>query len=687
MPTGSTLLRTVPQEEDKGISSPVNSKTCYLKGLIKLTFCLHQCDRLLPDCSACQASGSECKGYDSVNAVEVPRSVVQHLEQEIARLEIELRQSGESNIMDTMHTGVIKCAQAPNIYYGDGLPLDSSNVLKPPSPKSTSIAVKDRILESESMQAIIRATMPSDPKFADLLPRVRMGLTPSFVLSSSAREEVPMNITSTTLQTPGSGVDFSLLMSLPSDVVRSLIKKYTTFALPTYPILYEPDIWLKVDRVLVKIREMQVATSNGKELPDSPDFDFLVIYLILAISATIGAAKGGQESRCLSYSAALFKEGIQHLSSKAPFPDDLASLQVTLLILQYAFINPLFANVWILSGAAMRSCLELGLHRDISGDQGVDALLMELRRRVFWVAYIMDRSVCSALQRPLSIPDPAIDAQYPTIMENYTYANPADRLNGDRRTCDLHALQWIEYSRIQSLITEVHFQGMPLTKNQSWDEWLSCTERKLRFWFENRSDMKDDSRYALTHGLMSLHRPSPRVPMPEPRSLLAAYEFSCSTAKQYMEHHTTGTFRRPWLAAHQTLESALVVLFCLRHNHKDISKQFSAHEIFEATKLFTSNLLSIASQGWSAVSKYAGIYERLLGPLLEAVFTSTEPESLFSPAQDAELLELLYPGPAHLPSLRSGTKSQSNFDVFNFDMSLPGFNYSFLDDAWWNPET
>jgi hypothetical protein len=71
------------------------------------------------------------------------------------------------------------------------------------------------------------------------------------------------------------------------------------------------------------------------------------------------------------------------------------------------------------------------------------------------------------------------------------------------------------------------------------------------------------------------------------------------------------------------------------------------------TKLFTSNLLTISSQGWTEVSEYAAIYERLLSPLLDAIFTrSRSVSTAHTPEQEAELARLLYPSPAHPQELR-----------------------------------
>lgn len=637
----------------------------------------------------------------------MPRSIVQHLEDEIARLEKAL---GAESQIESLGPTPLKDLNDRHLLYDTTvsqiLPENDLSIVTTDNIQGH-FEIRNRILSSDSLQSIVRSTMPTEPRFADLLPRIRMGLTPSFVLSSSARNDGHRGSTVVRPAETEMDTDFTLLLAIPPDVVRSLVKKYIQHSLTRWPVLYEPRVWEQVDTVLDKVRTM-LHTNTKRTHFNEVHYDFLVIYLILAISATLGAVQSGHEARCMAYSAALFKEGVQHLSSKAPFPDDLAGVQALLLILQYAFINPLCANVWILSGAAMRSCLEVGLHRDLptgtendnaanpksyeyqdlfghgelsfaTNHRRLDPLYLDMRRRIFWAAYIMDRSICSTLQRPLSIPDPAINAQYPSILDDHHITSAG--LDPTGNPAKLAALRWIEYSRIQSVITEVHFQGFQLRKDQSWEDWLLEIELKLKKWYEraSMSSAKDLVENALMHGLMSLHRPSPRIPMPAARSLLISYESACSSARTYRQEITKGVCRQPWLAAHHTLESALVVLFCLRHNREGIAAKFSAQEIFEATKLFTVNLLSISSQGWSAVSKYAGIYERLLGPLLEAIFTFTETSLLFSPSQDAELAELLYPGPAHLPSLRSGTGLPAGQETSMFDATLFDFNHGFWE--------
>lgn len=285
-----------------------------------------------------------------------------------------------------------------------------------------------------------------------------------------------------------------------------------------------------------------------------PDYDILILHLILAVSVTLGSAKGGHESRCMYLSASLFEEGIKHFSSQMQVPTDLAGLQLNLLILLYATINPRSANVWILSGAVMRSCLELGLHRESPNNGTLDASTIELRRRLFWSAYCMDRSICSALQRPLSIPDTAINTNFPSA-----FAEAEARLP---------SLGVIYYHQRLSEMVQVHFQGEPFGNGVTWEEWTLYMEEKLRAWYTDsckESGNNELVEFALSRRLMILHRPSPRTPMPSQQSLLNAFEAAAASARSHKDHILTGFFRRPWISAHHALEAAVVLLLCLRH--------------------------------------------------------------------------------------------------------------------------
>jgi hypothetical protein len=530
--------------------------------------------------------------------------------------------------------------------------------------------LEDDIIQSVEICAMIGATIPNDPSLTDLVSRVRMGLTPSSVLPAitGTSPEERRGVISLALE--GDLVDCSTLITLPDHVIQTLIRKFVRHVVPQTPIMLPAEITQHLQVVLAKLR------STGAGRPPErlePSFDFLVIYIILAISSTLNCAKSQHESRCIAFSEILFREGTSHLSANLPFPNELAGIQATLLILLYAEINPNCGNIWILTGAAMRSCVDLGLHREPKGAIVQEGSVMELRRRVFWMAYCMDRTVSPALQRPLSIPDSNISALYPNHLEQLV--SPQSE-NPPAVPCKPPAIRLVEYNRIQSQLTETHFQGKPLA--QSWANWLVSMEQAIDGWYQGEPQPNSDIECARAYALVRLHRPSPRSPMPSKESLLAAFSAACKSAVHHKELITSGIMRKMWLASHHTAETAMVAAFGLRHAHDEIVVTHSAAEIFDMMKNFTSNLLMLSARGWTEISSFAATYEQLLAPLLAAVFKKTPAESLAYPTElDLELNNFLLPQTASWDSLFAGNFSAHTPD-FNIDMDMDNL----MTDEW-----
>lgn len=75
---------------------------------------------------------------------------------------------------------------------------------------------------------------------------------------------------------------------------------------------------------------------------------------------------------------------------------------------------------WFITGMAIRMAQDLGLHRDCS-KWLIPDYEIELRKRIWYGAYLMDRWVAAELGRPISIIDSEFDAELPSPYElNYT---------------------------------------------------------------------------------------------------------------------------------------------------------------------------------------------------------------------------------------------------------------------------
>lgn len=107
----------------------------------------------------------------------------------------------------------------------------------------------------------------------------------------------------------------------------------------------------------------------------------------------------------------------RHYELALKHSDDILSLggmraiDYLLLLALYCTRAPKNPGAWTYIGAAMRLCIELGLHR--AKPRHALTVTREMEKRKFWTTYCMDRDVCIAIGRPPSISDHDIDTELP----------------------------------------------------------------------------------------------------------------------------------------------------------------------------------------------------------------------------------------------------------------------------------
>ncbi|KAL2398516.1 hypothetical protein ABEF93_000761 [Exophiala dermatitidis] len=661
-----------------------------------------KCDKGNP-CSQCVAAYAKCTSSSVDGIHDVPRSITQFLMEDIRRIETKLQDStrGPERCRTSGHG-----AQGP-FFFRDGDSTshdtygDSSNAkvlesdlfqtrthdMQFTSSRSAD-AARFQARQCPSLRKMISSMTP-DRSAACQIPRNTMGLTSSRVFASSAnatRNDSNEGATAKASGTTQGFISVRNLAAIPPRIVRTLIQVFVEKVHSLLPMVHEPTLWRQVDRVLGMVHDQGVPSV-------APDYDFLIVHIVLAISASLGSASSGHGQQRMAFSESLFQDGARHLDDPAVFPSEMSELQTILLILHYGTINPRCASVWMLSGSAMRMCLKLGLHREPDdGTPTLDDLSMDMRRRLFWLSYCFDRHVCAALQYPISLSDAAISTGQFSVLDDKCISTSAGPLTGSSPMLSHSkepALHWLEYRQIHSDMVEVHFRGKSF--GGSWDQWLAGMEVKLRTWYDRHRDTYGWTETAYHNALTYLHRPSPLTPKPTARSLLIAFENACAVASSYGRDIQGGYFRRPWLAAHHTFASAVIVLFCLRHGSQAILTKFSPREISEMASLFARNLQSVSSEYWPEVSRCLEVYNRLLAPLIQAIMSGTDPGAAFSREQDEELAHLLYPGTTRFEALAADTgvggtgiqdleTALSNADAFDWDLSR-------FDDFAWDETT
>lgn len=297
----------------------------------------------------------------------MPRSIVRHLEYEIAKLETELDKRDAdtlqgANILIELQNPIHQAVDTVNGDHASNHVSPELKKYKPP-PVLLDDALLASIMSSSELQSMIVATTANPSETDNVISKVRMGLTPSSTKNSTGSAarafETQRSSVSPKPASLFAGISTKILSSIPPDILKALVGKYSRTIVPQFSFLLGSEVNDHLGRMLVALDAHRQAVVEGHDgiAFVEPSLDFLIIYLVLAISINIASAKGGHEARCMSFSASLFEEGLQHLTGPIQLTSDMAGLQVNLLILLYATINPRAGNVWILSGTAMRACL------------------------------------------------------------------------------------------------------------------------------------------------------------------------------------------------------------------------------------------------------------------------------------------------------------------------------------------
>ncbi|KAH6708928.1 transcription factor domain-containing protein [Leptodontidium sp. MPI-SDFR-AT-0119] len=109
----------------------------------------------------------------------------------------------------------------------------------------------------------------------------------------------------------------------------------------------------------------------------------------------------------------LFKSAIS-LSKHVFGTISMPVLQSVLLLIVHSLIDPDGCNnVWTLTHIAMAHSIDLGIHREVGNSGKFSGLAAEMRRRVFFCAYSLDRSISTIQGRPLGIGDDTFDVGLP----------------------------------------------------------------------------------------------------------------------------------------------------------------------------------------------------------------------------------------------------------------------------------
>lgn len=178
-----------------------------------------------------------------------------------------------------------------------------------------------------------------------------------------------------------------------------LVDTFFTRRWPQLPVIHKPTF---MEKHLIPFSE---AEGQSGDL-----FSSFQVNMVLAIATTERTAAGVTSNSKLSHRD-YFEVATRSL--EAVFAaDDIDCIQCLLLLAMYGCYEPQSVNMWHVIGLALRLAVGIDLHRQ-EALVGCSVLEAEMRKRLWWSVYAMDRSISITLGRPLGIQDSDITMPLP----------------------------------------------------------------------------------------------------------------------------------------------------------------------------------------------------------------------------------------------------------------------------------
>lgn len=191
-------------------------------------------------------------------------------------------------------------------------------------------------------------------------------------------------------------VPADLLVVEPKDLpvdqrqARWLSQAYFDIVHPQYPFLHEPTHLETIQKIY-----------DGVDVGLMQEFQ---AYLVLAIGATIHSRR----AKLMLGAEGYYASAMSRMDTVAQ-STSLGTAQCILLLEMYTLNNPTSGlNLWPLHYQSLAIMIELGLHRTFPVK--VHSVYEEqLRTRVFWCVYTIDRLLSTLMGRPLGLMDEQCD--------------------------------------------------------------------------------------------------------------------------------------------------------------------------------------------------------------------------------------------------------------------------------------
>lgn len=295
---------------------------------------------------------------------------------------------------------------------------------------------------------------------------------------------------------------------------------------------------------------------------------------------------------------------------------------MTLLVL-YNLRSASNSGIWYMIGLAMRTCVDLGLHRE-SHYGSVTPYEGQLRRRLFWTVYFLERVIAVSAGRPYSIADRDIDCSLPleiddTVRDNSLIARTLEISNSptflaSRPSSNITlAIQCTRLKRLESRIQSTIYRvDCPIS---SLVVKIEPTLKLLEDWHQTLPPSTPyESDYLNMHyfkAVRLLLQPFLTILPPTDPHVGLCLHASGQICQIFKRLHQRDSYGHSFIALHSVFIAGLTMCYCLF-----ISPDFWTITVSNDLRACSSALFVMAERT-PVVKKYRDSLETVIGATME----------------------------------------------------------------------
>ncbi|KAL2408038.1 hypothetical protein ABEF95_014362 [Exophiala dermatitidis] len=390
----------------------------------------------------------------------------------------------------------------------------------------------------------------------------------------------------------------------PTDIPSSIDQAnqesriYFEYVHVQYPFLHEPSHYRLISQLYTSYHQV------------SPSARFQVT-MVLAISATILSKR----LRIPFTGEGLCATAMEEVNN-IDFQNSTEGVQSLLLIVMFTLHSPyLGINPWYLNYQCLAAVLDLGLQRDVPLSRSVSAFEREMRTRIFWVIYSMDRTLATALGRPIGLRDEACDLRLPAGHEDSDTDSESQTAQLPRPfparpgpiSCSMVLFRFAQLNSeikyiLHSITRDVPRYTYPQVPDIS--AWQTDLHRRLQAIFNEIPAFDSDNHHLLIlcqikyHEIvMLLFRPTPRIRTPWKAALNQCYRSAQAAIQLWKELYDSDRMSYSWVTIHSVCLSAITMLYCIWMVRDTAAT--TRIDVLTSTMRVASNILSAAGEHWS----------------------------------------------------------------------------------------